>query len=116
MLAVVLMGGLTVSCGSEEETIILGNFTIGYTISDKGTLPNDEYEYAVVYFSRKEVTIDNVSESRAREAFEVSFKNIDLSKLSTTYDYTVEYFLKNPRGEKIATHYIIIKNGQATTK
>ena len=63
-----------------------------------------------------EQTFTNVSQFRAKEAFEESFKSIDTSQLSTEKNYTLEYFLKDSNGTKIASHFIIVKDGKVTLK
>ena len=116
MIAVVLMAGFMTSCGSDDDnnTGPLGTFTIGMTVSDKGTLSDLEYNAMNIALKNREQTFTNVSQFRAKEAFETSFNSIDTSQLSTDKDYTLEYFLKDGNGSKIASHFIIVKDGKVT--
>ena len=116
MIAVVLMTGFMTSCGSDDDnnTGPLGTFTIGMTVSDKGTLSDLEYNAMNIALKNREQTFTNVSQFRAKEAFEASFKGMDPSQLSTDKNYTLEYFLKDSNGTKIASHFIIVKDGKVT--
>ena len=117
MMVVVLMTGFMTSCGSDDDnnnTGSLGTYTIGMTVSDKGTLSDLEYNALIITLKNMEQTFTNVSQFRAKEAFETSFKGIDTSQLGTDKDYTLEYFLKDSNGTKIASHFIIVKDGKVT--
>ena len=115
MLAIVLMGSLTASWGSDDDTTTaLGNYTIGMTISDKGTMSDAEYDLLVLALQGMEETLTNVSESTARTAFEASFGGINTMVLDTSKNYTLEYYLKDGNGKKIAVHYIYVKDGKIT--
>lgn len=116
MMVVVLMTGFMTSCGSDDDnnTGSLGTYTIGLTVSDKGTLSDLEYNAMNMTLKNMEQTFTNVSQFRAKEAFEASFKGIDTSQLSTEKNYTLEYFLKDSNGTKIASHFIIVKDGKVT--
>jgi len=116
MMVVVLMTGFMTSCGSDDDnnTGPLGTYTIGMTVSDKGTLSDLEYNALIITLKNMEQTFTNVSQFRAKEAFETSFKGMDTSKLGTDKDYTLEYFLKDSNGSKIASHFIIVKDGKVT--
>ena len=117
MIAVVLMAGFMTSCGSDDDnnnTGSLGTYTIGLTVSDKGTLSDLEVTTMNSVLKNMEQTFTNVSQFRAKEAFETSFKSIDTSQLSTEKNYTLEYFLKDGNGSKIASHLIIVKDGKVT--
>lgn len=116
MMVVVLMTGFMTSCGSDDDnnSDILGTYTIGMTISDKGTMSDLEYNATIITLKNMEQTFTNVSQFRAKEAFETSFKGIDTSQLSTKDNYTLEYFLKDSNGTKIASHFIIVKDGKVT--
>ena len=116
MMVVVLMTGFMTSCGSDDDNNSgsLGTYTIGMTVSDKGTLSDLEYNTLIIALKNMEQTFTNVSQFRAKEAFETSFKGIDTSKLSTESNYTLEYFLKDSNGSKIASHFIIVKDGKVT--
>lgn len=118
MMVVVLMTGFMTSCGSDDDnnTGPLGTFTIGMTVSDQGTLSDLEYNAMNIALKNREQTFTNVSQFRAKEAFEESFKSIDTSQLSTEKNYTLEYFMKDDNGSKIASHYIIVKDGNITLK
>ena len=118
MMVVVLMTGFMTSCGSDDDnnTGPLGTFTIGMTVSDQGTLSDLEYNAMNIALKNREQTFTNVSQFRAKEAFETSFKGIDTSQLSTEKNYTLEYFMKDDNGSKIASHYIIVKDGNITLK
>ena len=115
MMVVVLMAGFVTSCGDDDNND-LGTYTIGLTVSERGGLTEQEVSLMNYALKSMEQSFSNTTESRARAAFEESFKKIDTSKLSTEKDYTLEYFLKNSSGTKIATHNIIIKNGNVTLK
>lgn len=116
MMVVVLMTGFMTSCGSDDDnnSDSLGTYTIGLTVSDKGTLSDLEYNAMNMTLKNMEQTFTNVSQFRAKEAFEASFKGIDTSQLSTEKNYTLEYFLKDSNGTKIASHFIIVKDGKVT--
>ena len=116
MMVVVLMTGFMTSCGSDDDnnTGPLGTFTIGMTVSEQGTLSDLEVTAMNSVLKNMEQTFTNVSQFRAKEAFETSFKSIDTSKLGTDKDYTLEYFLKDGNGSKIASHLIIVKDGKVT--
>lgn len=116
MMVVVLMTGFMTSCGSDDDnnTGPLGTYTIGMTVSDKGTLSDLEYNALIITLKNMEQTFTNVSQFRAKEAFETSFKGMDTSQLSTKSNYTLEYFLKDGNGSKIASHFIIVKDGKVT--
>jgi hypothetical protein len=116
MLTVVLMAGFMTSCGSDDDNNVgpLGTYTVGMTISDQGGLSDMEVSMMNQVLKNMEQTFKNVSESRAKSAFEESFRGIDTSKLDTSKDYTLEYYLKDGNGTKIASHYVIIKNGKIT--
>lgn len=116
MLTVVLMTGFMTSCGSDDDNNSgsLGTYTIGMTVSDQGTLSDLEYNAMNIALKNREQTFTNVSQFRAKEAFETSFKGIDTSQLSTEKNYTLEYFLKDGNGSKIASHFIIVKDGKVT--
>ncbi len=117
MMVVVLMTGFMTSCGSDDDnnnTGSLGTFTIGMTVSDQGTLSDLEYNAMNMTLKNMEQTFTNVSQFRAKEAFEESFKSIDTSQLSTEKNYTLEYFMKDSNGSKIASHFIIVKDGKVT--
>ena len=116
MMVVVLMTGFMTSCGSDDDnnSDSLGTYTIGLTVSDKGTLSDLEVTAMNSVLKNMEQTFTNVSQFRAKEAFETSFKSIDTSKLGTDKDYTLEYFLKDSNGSKIASHFIIVKDGKVT--
>ena len=117
MMVVVLMTGFMTSCGSDDDnnnTGSLGTFTIGMTVSEQGTLSDLEYNAMNMTLKNMEQTFTNVSQFRAKEAFETSFKGMDTSKLGTDKDYTLEYFLKDSNGSKIASHFIIVKDGKVT--
>ena len=118
MMVVVLMTGFMTSCGSDDDnnSDSLGTYTIGLTVSDKGTLSDLEVTAMNSVLKNMEQTFTNVSQFRAKEAFEASFKSIDTSKLGTDKDYTLEYFLKDGNGSKIASHLIIVKDGKVTLK
>ena len=118
MMAVVLMAGFMTSCGSDDDNNSgsLGTYTIGMTVSEQGGLSDMEVSAMNAALKNMEQTFTNVTEFKVRNAFEESFNAIDTSKLSTEKDYTLEYFLKNSSGTKIATHYIIIKDGKVTLK
>ena len=118
MMVVVLMTGFMTSCGSDDDnnSDSLGTYTIGLTVSDKGTLSDLEVTTMNSVLKNMEQTFTNVSQFRAKEAFETSFKSIDTSKLGTDKDYTLEYFLKDGNGSKIASHLIIVKDGKVTLK
>lgn len=119
MMVVVLMTGFMTSCGSDDDnnnTGSLGTYTIGLTVSDKGTLSDLEVTTMNSVLKNMEQTFTNVSQFRAKEAFEASFKSIDTSKLGTDKDYTLEYFLKDGNDSKIASHLIIVKDGKVTLK
>ena len=116
MMVVVLMTGFMTSCGSDDDnnTGSLGTFTIGMTVSDQGTLSDLEYNALIITLKNMEQTFTNVSQFRAKEAFETSFKGMDTSQLATDKNYTLEYFLKDGNGSKIASHFIIVKDGKVT--
>lgn len=116
MMVVVLMTGFMTSCGSDDDnnSDSLGTYTIGLTVSDQGTLSDLEYNAMNMTLKNMEQTFTNVSQFRAKEAFEASFKGIDTSQLSTEKNYTLEYFLKDSNGTKIASHFIIVKDGKVT--
>ena len=116
MMVVVLMTGFMTSCGSDDDnnTGPLGTYTIGMTVSEQGTLSDLEVTAMNSVLKNMEQTFTNVSQFRAKEAFETSFKSIDTSKLGTDKDYTLEYFLKDGNGSKIASHLIIVKDGKVT--
>ena len=117
MMVVVLMTGFMTSCGSDDDnnnTGSLGTYTIGMTVSEQGTLSDLEVTAMNSVLKNMEQTFTNVSQFRAKEAFETSFKGIDTSQLSTEKDYTLEYFLKDSNGTKIASHFIIVKDGKVT--
>ena len=118
MIAVVLMAGFMTSCGSDDDNNSgpLGTYTIGMTVSEQGGLSDVEVSALNSVLKNMEQTFTNATEFKAKNAFEESFKAIDTSKLSTEKDYTLEYFLKNGSGTKIATHYIIVKDGKITLK
>jgi hypothetical protein len=118
MMVVVLMTGFMTSCGSDDDNNSgpLGTFTIGMTVSEQGTLSDLEVTAMNSVLKNMEQTFTNVSQFRAKEAFETSFKSIDTSKLGTDKDYTLEYFLKDGNGSKIASHFIIVKDGKVTLK
>lgn len=118
MMVVVLMTGFMTSCGSDDDNNSgsLGTYTIGLTVSDQGTLSDLEYNAMNMTLKNMEQTFTNVSQFRAKEAFEASFKGIDTSQLSTEKNYTLEYFLKDSNGTKIASHLIIVKDGKVTLK
>ena len=118
MMVVVLMTGFMTSCGSDDDNNSgpLGTFTIGMTVSEQGTLSDLEVTAMNSVLKNMEQTFTNVSQFRAKEAFETSFKSIDTSKLGTDKDYTLEYFLKDGNGSKIASHLIIVKDGKVTLK
>lgn len=118
MMVVVLMTGFMTSCGSDDDnnTGSLGTYTIGLTVSEQGTLSDLEVTAMNSVLKNMEQTFTNVSQFRAKEAFETSFKSIDTSKLGTDKDYTLEYFLKDGNGSKIASHLIIVKDGKVTLK
>lgn len=116
MMVVVLMTGFMTSCGSDDDnnTGSLGTYTIGLTVSEQGTLSDLEVTAMNSVLKNMEQTFTNVSQFRAKEAFEASFKGIDTSQLSTEKNYTLEYFLKDSNGTKIASHFIIVKDGKVT--
>jgi hypothetical protein len=116
MMVVVLMTGFMTSCGSDDDnnSDSLGTYTIGLTVSEQGTLSDLEVTTMNSVLKNMEQTFTNVSQFRAKEAFEASFKSIDTSKLGTDKDYTLEYFLKDGNGSKIASHFIIVKDGKVT--
>lgn len=116
MMVVVLMAGFVTSCGDDDnnDSGALGTYTIGMTVSDQGTLSDLEYNAMNIALKNREQTFTNVSQYRAKEAFEASFKGIDTSQLSTDENYTLEYFLKDSNGTKIASHFIIVKDGKVT--
>jgi hypothetical protein len=118
MMVVVLMTGFMTSCGSDDDnnSDSLGTYTIGLTVSEQGTLSDLEVTTMNSVLKNMEQTFTNVSQFRAKEAFETSFKSIDTSKLGTDKDYTLEYFLKDGNGSKIASHLIIVKDGKVTLK
>ena len=118
MMVVVLMTGFMTSCGSDDDnnSDSLGTYTIGLTVSEQGTLSDLEVTTMNSVLKNMEQTFTNVSQFRAKEAFEESFKSIDTSKLGTDKDYTLEYFLKDGNGSKIASHLIIVKDGKVTLK
>jgi len=118
MIAVVLMAGFMTSCGSDDDNNSgpLGTYTIGMTVSEQGGLSDVEVSALNSVLKNMEQTFTNATEFKAKNAFEESFNAIDTSKLSTEKDYTLEYFLKNGSGTKIATHYIIVKDGKITLK
>lgn len=118
MMVVVLMTGFMTSCGSDDDNNSgpLGTYTIGMTVSEQGTLSDLEVTAMNSVLKNMEQTFTNVSQFRAKEAFETSFKSIDTSKLGTDKDYTLEYFLKDGNGSKIASHLIIVKDGKVTLK
>lgn len=118
MMVVVLMTGFMTSCGSDDDnnTGSLGTYTIGLTVSEQGTLSDLEVTTMNSVLKNMEQTFTNVSQFKAKEAFEASFKSIDTSKLGTDKDYTLEYFLKDGNGSKIASHLIIVKDGKVTLK
>ena len=118
MMVVVLMTGFMTSCGSDDDnnSDSLGTYTIGLTVSEQGTLSDLEVTTMNSVLKNMEQTFTNVSQFRAKEAFEASFKSIDTSKLGTDKDYTLEYFLKDGNGSKIASHLIIVKDGKVTLK
>ena len=110
------MAGFMTSCGSDDDNNSgsLGSYTIGFTVSDKGDLSDTEVSMMNDILKNLEQTFDNVSESKAKTVFEESFRGVNTSQLDTSKDYTLEYYLKNSSGTKIASHYIIIKNGKIT--
>jgi hypothetical protein len=116
MMVVVLMTGFMTSCGSDDDnnSDSLGTYTIGLTVTEQGTLSDLEVTAMNSVLKNMEQTFTNVSQFRAKEAFEASFKSIDTSKLGTDKDYTLEYFLKDGNGSKIASHLIIVKDGKVT--
>ena len=116
MMVVVLMTGFMTSCGSDDDnnSDSLGTYTIGLTVYEQGTLSDLEVTTMNSVLKNMEQTFTNVSQFRAKEAFEASFKSIDTSKLGTDKDYTLEYFLKDGNGSKIASHLIIVKDGKVT--
>ena len=116
MMVVVLMAGFVTSCGDDDnnDSGALGTYIIGMTVSDQGTLSDLEYNAMNIALKNREQTFTNVSQFRAKEAFEASFKGIDTSQLSTDKNYTLEYFLKDSNGTKIASHFIIVKDGKVT--
>jgi hypothetical protein len=116
MMVVVLMTGFMTSCGSDDDnnSDSLGTYTIGLTVSEQGTLSDLEVTTMNSVLKNMEQTFTNVSQFKAKEAFEASFKSIDTSKLGTDKDYTLEYFLKDGNGSKIASHLIIVKDGKVT--
>lgn len=116
MMVVVLMTGFMTSCGSDDDnnSDSLGTYTIGLTVSEQGTLSDLEVTTMNSVLKNMEQTFTNVSQFRAKEAFEASFKGIDTSQLSTEKNYTLEYFLKDSNGTKIASHFIIVKDGKVT--
>ena len=116
MMVVVLMTGFMTSCGSDDDnnSDSLGTYTIGLTVSEQGTLSDLEVTTMNSVLKNMEQTFTNVSQFKAKEAFEASFKSIDTSKLGTDKDYTLEYFLKDGNGSKIASHFIIVKDGKVT--
>jgi hypothetical protein len=118
MMVVVLMTGFMTSCGSDDDnnSDSLGTYTIGLTVSEQGTLSDLEVTTMNSVLKNMEQTFTNVSQFRAKEAFETSFKGIDTSQLGTDKDYTLEYFLKDGNGSKIASHLIIVKDGKVTLK
>ena len=118
MMVVVLMTGFMTSCGSDDDnnSDSLGTYTIGLTVSEQGTLSDLEVTTMNSVLKNMEQTFTNVSQFKAKEAFEASFKSIDTSKLGTDKDYTLEYFLKDGNGSKIASHLIIVKDGKVTLK
>ncbi len=118
MMVIVLMTGFMTSCGSDDDnnSDSLGTYTIGLTVSEQGTLSDLEVTTMNSVLKNMEQTFTNVSQFRAKEAFEASFKSIDTSKLGTDKDYTLEYFLKDGNGSKIASHLIIVKDGKVTLK
>ena len=118
MMVVVLMTGFMTSCGSDDDnnSDSLGTYTIGLTVSEQGTLSDLEVTTMNSVLKNMEQTFTNVSQFRAKEAFETSFNSIDTSQLSTEKNYTLEYFLKDGNGSKIASHLIIVKDGKVTLK
>jgi hypothetical protein len=116
MIAVVLMAGFMTSCGSDDDNNSgpLGTYTIGMTVSEQGGLSDVEVSALNSVLKNMEQTFTNATEFKAKNAFEESFKAINTSQLDTSKDYTLEYYLKNSNGTKIASHYVIIKNGKIT--
>lgn len=118
-MLVVIMGSLSVtSCGSDDDDNLLnvGNYTVGMTISDKGTMPDELYEATNLALSKMTETLENTTEIAAKAAYEISWGAVTISGLDMDYDYTLEYYLKNSKGNTVAAHYIFIKNGAVSKK
>ena len=104
------------SSGANITSGSRGPYPLGLTVTDKVSFSDLEVTAMNSVLKNMEQTFTNVSQFRAKEAFEASFKSIDTSKLGTDKDYTLEYFLKDGNGSKIASHLIIVKDGKVTLK
>ena len=115
-MLVVLMGSMTTSCGSDEETILAtGTFTIGFEISERGSLTEEGAVLLNAAFSSLKQTVSGVSELAALTAFEAAYLAVNTSAFpTTTGNYTIEMYLKDANGKKLATHHFVVKDGVIT--
>lgn len=119
MMLIAVMGGMiTTSCGSDDDSssaVVLGDYTIKARISDKGNIPDDMYALMNQAFeSYVTQTVQGVSLDLAKKALDIAFDAMDTSSFEKNYNYTIEMYIADSKGNKVYSRYVIIKDGQVT--
>ena len=116
----VLVGGMVSSCGDDDDNggggSGVGTYTLKCHISDYGTLPQ---EYAKYLNDGLEQNINqqypNVSLDLVKKALDDAvadaIKNGQFG--DADYNYTIEFYIVDSKGNKVYSRYITVKDGKA---
>jgi hypothetical protein len=105
--------------GNANNGNAVDTYTLHCTISDYGTMSE---EYAAILKQGLEAnfkqTISNVSleviKAELDQAVEDAVKSGNYS--DSPYNYTIEFYITDSKGNKVYSRYIMVKNGKATAK
>ena len=122
MMLMVFVGGVICSCGDDKDDDnggITGTYTLHCTISDPGTLP--EQQAAIM----KQALERNVNKEMPNITLELAKKALDIAIDDAiaygTYDdqeynFTIEFYITDANGNKVYSRSIVVKDGKATKK
>ncbi len=114
MMLVVLMGGMVASCGSDSDDDVVDNYKLVFSIADRGTMTDEEYELNLMAIEMANTQYPKVTLAMAKSATDAAIQQSLSTFAKADSNYTIEVALYDSNNKKVYSRYIVVKDHVAT--
>ena len=114
MMLVVLMGGMVASCGSDSDDDVVDNYKLVFSIADRGTMTDEEYELNLMAIEMANTQYPKVTLAMAKSATDAAIQQSLSTFAKADSNFKIEVSLYDSNNKKVYTRYIVVKDHVAT--